>query len=71
MSAMKDLAYDIEQLYIDGLNVGQISRQLNCDRSLVTAWIADNGFRPFDTWSTSAQRRLIDDLYDTRNTVNS
>lgn len=71
MSAMKDLAYDIEQLYIDGLNVGQIAEVLNCDKSMVTAWIADNGVRPFDKWSASAKSRLITDLYDPHNTVNS
>ena len=71
MSAMKDLAYDIEQLYIDGLNVVQISKVLSCDSELVTAWIADNGCRPFDQWSDSAQSRLIEDLYNPFNTVNS
>ncbi len=71
MSAMKDLAYDIEQLYIDGLNVGQITRALGCDRQLVIDWVAEQGIRPFDQWSDSAQSRLITDLYDPFNTVNS
>jgi DNA-binding CsgD family transcriptional regulator len=30
MSAIKDLAYDIEQLYIDGYSAKQIAIQLNC-----------------------------------------
>ena len=57
MSKMAELAYDIEQLYIEGLNAGQIARQLNCPKEIVLAWIesqsvADQpqeGFDPFDT----------------------
>jgi DNA-binding CsgD family transcriptional regulator len=30
MSKMADLAYDIEQLYIDGYSAKQIAIQLNC-----------------------------------------
>jgi len=30
MSTMKDLAYDIEQLYIEGLNSRAIATQLEC-----------------------------------------
>lgn len=45
MSAMKDLAYDIEQLYIEGMNVGQIARELNCDRKLVFDWLAEHSIR--------------------------
>jgi len=62
MSKMAELAYDIEQLYIEGLNAGQIARELGCPKELVLAWIADQGIKPFDEWSESAQQRLINDI---------
>lgn len=61
MSKMKDLAYEIEQLYIEGMNAGQISRQLKCSKHLVLDWIASN-IRPFDEWPKQAQDRLIADI---------
>lgn len=64
MSKMAELAYDIEQLYIEGLNAGQIARQLNCPKEIVLDWIADQGIRPFDEWDVDAQERLIRDIYD-------
>ena len=62
MSKMAELAYDIEQLYIEGLNAGQIARELGCPKSVVLDWIADQGLRPFDQWDQSAQNRLINDI---------
>ena len=35
MSAIKDLAYDIEQLYIDGFNSRAIAAELNCPIEIV------------------------------------
>jgi hypothetical protein len=35
MSTLKDLAYDIEQLYIDGLNSRAIANELNCPIEIV------------------------------------
>jgi orotate phosphoribosyltransferase-like protein len=53
---MNELAYDIEQLYIEGLNAGQIARELNCPKEIVLAWIADQSLSecedstdPYDT----------------------
>ena len=63
MSKMAELAYDIEQLYIEGLNVGQIARGLKCPKEIVLAWIANHGLTPFDEWEDRAQKRLIKDLY--------
>lgn len=71
MSKMAELAYDIEQLYIEGLNAGQIARSLNCPKEIVLNWIADQGLRPFDEWDVDAQERLIKDLYSPFSTVNS
>ncbi len=62
--SMSDLAYDIEQLYIEGLNPAQIAQELECPKSLVLDWMREQGIesKPFDKWSKKAQRRLIDDL---------
>jgi hypothetical protein len=35
MSAIKDLAYDIEQLYIDGFNSRAIAQELGCPIEIV------------------------------------
>jgi len=40
MSKVAELAYDIEQLYIDGLSATQIARELNCPKEIVLDWIA-------------------------------
>lgn len=60
--SMSELAYDIEQLYIEGLNAGQIARELGCPKELVLGWIAEIGVKPFDEWSEDAQQRLINDI---------
>lgn len=62
MSKMSELSYDIEQLYIEGMNAGQIARELNCPKELVLHWIADQGCKPFDEWDEQAQDRLIKDV---------
>lgn len=43
MTKLKDLAYDIEQLYIDGLSAKQIAEQLGCPLGVVKGWIEGNG----------------------------
>ena len=43
MSVMSELAYDIEQLYIDGLSAGAIARELNCPLGIVQDWLAEIG----------------------------
>jgi hypothetical protein len=71
MSKMSELAYDIEQLYIDGMNIKQIANTLACPMGLVTDWLMKQNIQPFEAWSAKAQQRLIEDLYDPYNTVNS
>lgn len=63
MSKMSELSYDIEQLYIEGKNAGQIARELGCPKELVLGWIAEVGLKPFNEWDVDAQERLIKDLY--------
>jgi hypothetical protein len=43
MSKMNDLAYDIEQLYIEGFSPRSISVQLGCPLELVYGWLEDQG----------------------------
>ena len=43
MSGIKDLAYDIEQLYIDGLSAKSIARTLGCPIEQVLGFLEDIG----------------------------
>lgn len=55
MSKMSELAYDIEQLYIEGYGPKSIAVQLECPIEIVYDWIKDNGcdsaedLSPFET----------------------
>ena len=55
MSKMRELAYDIEQLYIEGYGPKSIAIQLECPIEIVYAWIEDQGVEegsstdPYDT----------------------
>jgi transposase-like protein len=39
MSKMAELAYDIEQLYIEGLHPTKIARALDCPLNVVYDWL--------------------------------
>ena len=43
MSKMNELAYDIEQLYIEGYGPKSIAVQLGCPVDIVYDWIESNG----------------------------
>lgn len=52
--SFKDLAYDIEQLYIDGHSPKMIATILECPVEIVYDWIATEGlgegsYDPYDT----------------------
>jgi len=57
MSKMADLAYDIEQLYIDGLGAKRIAQMLDCPIEIVLGQLEEMGvvdsqqdeFDPFAT----------------------
>ena len=57
MSGIKDLAYDIEQLYIDGLSAKTIAQTLDCPIEQVLGFLESIGvadtpqeeFDPIDT----------------------
>jgi transposase len=55
MSKMAELAYDIEQLYIEGHSPKTIAAILDCPAQLVYDWIQDNGM--------SADAGMEDDYY--------
>ena len=48
MTKLKDLAYDIEQLFIDGLSARAIAEELNCPLGVVKGWIEGNGCQSED-----------------------
>lgn len=57
MTKVAELAYDIEQLYIDGLSAAQIAQELNCPIGVVKGWIegnsvADTPQEDFDPYET-------------------
>jgi DNA-directed RNA polymerase specialized sigma24 family protein len=43
MSKMAELAYDIEQLYIEGYSASQIAIKLNCPIAQVQGWLDYEG----------------------------
>jgi hypothetical protein len=57
MSTLKDLAYDIEQLYIDGFNSRAIANELNCPIEIVLGALEamsvedapQDSYNPFET----------------------
>ena len=55
MSKMSELAYDIEQLYIEGMSPKTIALTLECPVEIVYAWIegigvsAEDSMDPYDT----------------------
>lgn len=56
MSMMKDLAYDIQELYIDGFNSRAIAEELGCPIEIVLGALAEmnvadptENFSPFHT----------------------
>jgi hypothetical protein len=43
MSKVADLAYDIEQLYINGWSAYKIAEILDCPIEMVQGWMGENG----------------------------
>ena len=48
MSTLKDLAYDIEQLYIEGYSPKTIALQVGCPLELVYDWIESAQSEPVE-----------------------
>lgn len=64
MSKIAELAYDIEQLYIDGLSARQISRQLECPVDQVLAFLDSIGVKDSEPVSKgeSVFRNMVEEL---------
>lgn len=45
MSKMAELAYDIEQLYIEGYGPVSIATLLGCPMEIIYAWLEDNSIK--------------------------
>ena len=73
MSKMSELAYDIEQLFIEGMSPTQIAKELGCPLSIVYDWLEaesledDEAIDPAE-WD---QAFPAPDNYDPFETVNS
>ncbi len=60
MSALKDLSYDIESLYIEGLSAKAIAAELNCPIEQVLGALQEMGvadapqedYSPYDTFNS-------------------
>ena len=48
MSKIAELAYDIEQLYIEGKTASAIARELDCPIGIVKGWIEGNSVEDTD-----------------------
>ena len=70
MSKMAELAYDIEQLYIEGYSPKSISVQLECPLSVVYDWLEETNVA--DTKADAAEwDELEADEYSPYDTINS
>lgn len=56
--SLSDLAYDIEQLYIEGYSPKSIALQLDCPVEMIYQWLDTNGV-------------MSGEEFDPHNTVNS
>ena len=70
MSKMAELAYDIEQLYIEGYSPKSIAVQLECPLSVVYDWLEETNVS--DTKADAAEwDELEADEYSPYDTINS
>jgi hypothetical protein len=73
MSKMAELAYDIEQLYIEGWHPTKIARELECPLSVIYDWLEatnvsedkidpaewDAAFPPTDPWTMIEDPHIV------------
>jgi hypothetical protein len=70
MSKMAELAYDIEQLYIEGFSPKSIAVQLECPLELVYNWLESNSVT--ESKADAAEwDELEADEFDPFDTINS
>lgn len=68
MSVMSELAYDIEQMYIEGYKPTTIAGLLECPIDIVYDWIESNNLSAGDEVEACY---TMEDTYDPFDTVNS
>ena len=68
---MSELAYDIEQLYIEGYSPKSISVQLGCSLETVYDWIESNGVEADEETPEIESFNLEDVEYSPYGTINS
>jgi hypothetical protein len=69
MSKVAELAYDIEQLYIEGFSPKSISVQLGCTLEMVYDWLEENSVN--DEADAQEWDEIEADEYDPYQTMNS
>jgi hypothetical protein len=61
MSKLDEVAYDIEQLFIEGASPGQIAKDLGISLTMVYDWIEANGCDADpDPWTEIEDPHLVD-----------
>ena len=73
MSKMAELAYDIEQLFIEGMSPPQIAKELGCPLSIVYDWLEAESLEDDETIDPAEWDQAFpqDPEYDPYSTVNS
>ena len=67
MSKLAELAYDIEQLYIEGYSPKSIAIQLECPLSMIYDWLESNSVeagedvaeKPQDPWAVIEDPHIV------------
>lgn len=74
MSKMAELAYDIEQMWIEGYSPKTIAAMLECPITVVYEWLEDNSIREVDDeaidpdeWDQAFPQAESYDPFDTTN----
>ena len=62
MSKVAELAYDIEQMFIDGYGPVSIAAQLGCPLEVVYAWFEENGFMDVAHLDTAQGAQVFDKM---------
>ena len=62
MSKVAELAYDIEQMFIDGHGPVSIAAQLGCPLDIVYAWFEENGVMDVADQDTSQGAQVFDKM---------
>jgi len=66
MSKLAELAYDIEQLYIEGLHPTKIAQELGCPLTMIYDWLEEQSLDTEEVVDPSVSQavfaRMVEDL---------